>query len=141
MPSRQSSQSPHQQTQDSVQAAPAQPEEQAPKRSEKTHRNTFFRRHPAFTVVLVFALLLALFFACFSIFREKSEDWLSEKDALQIALKDAGTKDGLVYDVSVRLYMDDPITYVVSFRDYTGSYYYELDAHTGVILAESKTPA
>ncbi len=104
----------------------------------KKRRRSRLRIPPALGVVLVFALLLALFLVGFSIYRERSENWLSSDDALHIALNDAETSEGLIYDVSVRLCSGDPMIYAVGFKDYTGEYYYEMDAKTGVILEKSK---
>ena len=126
--------------------APSQAQEPSPvqtdiraRRSKKARVRLYIP--PAVLVVLVFALVLALFLGGFSLFRERSEDWLSSDDALQIALNDAGTSEGLIYDVSVRLYMEDPMIYAVGFKDYTGEYYYKLGAKTGVILEKSKPAA
>ena len=78
----------------------------------KKRRRSRLRIPPALGVVLVFALLLALFLVGFSIYRERSENWLSSDDALHIALNDAETSEGLIYDVSVRLYSGDPMIYI-----------------------------
>ncbi|MCR5090603.1 MAG: PepSY domain-containing protein, partial [Oscillospiraceae bacterium] len=57
-----------------------------------------------------------------------------------IALLDAGTSEGLVYDMSVRLKTDGERTvYEIGFRDYQALYFYVVDAGNGEILNKSRT--
>lgn len=88
-----------------------------------------------FAVLLILILVLSL-----HIYMDRHrEDWLTRDDALGMAMKDAGVKDGLAYDVSIRLSTEDgEITYYISFTNHIAQFFYEIDAQTGEILSKDR---
>ncbi len=103
---------------------------------KKKHRG---RRFLTVLVVLIFLIagsLVALYLY------EHEDDWLSASQALRIAVHDAGTDEGRVYDVSTTYGTTDaelPV-YEVLFTDHTAEYRYVVDAQTGHILDATKKP-
>ena len=65
------------------------------------------------------------------------EDWMTRDEALHIALRDAGTREGMIFDLHVDLERDGSLYYKIRFSDHTGIYSYSVDAHTGKILNKS----
>ncbi|MCR5088138.1 MAG: hypothetical protein K6C08_01330, partial [Oscillospiraceae bacterium] len=86
-------------------------------------------RVKAVKIALLFLLLAAVAAASvFFFLRENRDEWLDREEAQHIALLDAGTSEGLVYDMSVRLKTDGERTvYEIGFRDYQALYFYVVD--------------
>ena len=94
------------------------------------------RRHilPLILLLIIAALLISWYVY------NHEDDWISSKEALHIAVLDADTSEGLVYDVNVTFGMTDdnlPV-YEVRFTDYTAQYRCVIDAQTGEVLDHSK---
>ena len=97
---------------------------------KKTRRGKHFLTVLVVLVFLIAALLVA------SYLYQHEDDWLSASQALRIAVHDAGTDEGRIYDVSTvygTTEQDLPV-YEILFTDHTAEYRYVIDAQTGHIL-------
>ena len=91
-------------------------------------------------LLAVFLFLLAASPVFLYIYQHE-DDWVSADEALHIALHDAGTDDGRVYDVST-IYgtaENDLPVFEILFTDHTATYRYVVDAQTGRVLDSTKT--
>ena len=91
---------------------------------------------------LLLVLLLLLAGACVFLRYRSTHDplWISRSEALHIAVRDAGTSEGRVYDVETRLLREEGRTvYEIGFTDHTAQYAYTIDAESSEILLRSKT--
>ena len=89
-----------------------------------------------FLVLLAVALIAGLVWYS----EENDDSWISRSEAIHIAVRDAGTKEGLVYDVSVHLRREgqNPV-YEIAFRNFSAIYTYEVNALSGEVLNRNKT--
>ena len=102
---------------------------------KKKRRGKRFLTVLAILVLLIAALLVALYLY------QHEDDWLSSQ-ALRIAVHDAGTDEGRIYDVSTvygTTEQDLPV-YEILFTDHTAEYRYVIDAQTGHILDHTTKP-
>ena len=97
---------------------------------KKTRRGKHFLTVLVVLVFLIAALLVA------SYLYQHEDDWLSASQALRIAVHDAGTDEGRIYDVSTTYGTteNDLPVYEILFTDHTAEYRYVIDAQTGHIL-------
>ena len=103
---------------------------------KKKRRGKHFLTVLAVLVFLIAALLVALYLY------QHEDDWLSSAQALRIAVHDAGTDEGRVYDVSTTYGTTEqnlPV-YEILFTDHTAEYCYVIDAQTGHILDHTTKP-
>ena len=103
---------------------------------KKKRRGKHFLTVLAVLVFLIAALLVAL-----NLYQHE-DDWLSSAQALRIAVHDAGTDEGRVYDVSTTYGTTEqnlPV-YEILFTDHTAEYRYVIDAQTGHILDHTMKP-
>ena len=103
---------------------------------KKKRRGKHFLRVLAVLLLLVAVLLVSLYLY------EHEDDWLSSSQALRIAVHDAGTDEGRIYDVST-VYgttENDLPVYEILFTDHTAKYRYVIDAKTGHILDRTMKP-
>ena len=103
---------------------------------KKKHRGKHFLRVLAVLLLLVAVLLVSLYLY------EHEDDWLSSSQALRIAVHDAGTDEGRIYDVSTTYGTteNDLPVYEILFTDHTAEYRYVIDAQTGHILDHTMKP-
>ena len=81
-------------------------------------------------------LLLAALLGMRAIQGGREADLLTRDEALHIAVRDAGTRESMVYDVSVRRHTEgDSPVFRISFTDHRASYSYVVDAESGEILS------
>ena len=100
------------------------------------------RRGKHFLLVLAVLLLLVAVLLVSLYLYEHEDDWLSASQALRIAVHDAGTDEGRIYDVSTvygTTEQDLPV-YEILFTDHTAEYRYVIDAQTGHILDHTTKP-
>ena len=100
------------------------------------------RRGKHFLLVLAVLLLLVAVLLVASYLYQHEDDWLSASQALRIAVHDAGTDEGRIYDVST-VYgttENDLPVYEILFTDHTAEYRYVIDAQTGHILDHTMKP-
>ncbi len=92
------------------------------------------------TVLAVLILLIAALLVAWYLYQHE-DDWLSSTQALRIAVHDAGTDEGRVYDVRTTYGTteNDLPVYEVLFTDHTAEYRYVIDAQTGRILDHTST--
>lgn len=103
---------------------------------KKKRRGKRFLTVLAILVLLIATLLVALYLY------QHEDDWLSSSQALRIAVHDAGTDEGRIYDVSTvygTTEQDLPV-YEILFTDHTAEYRYVIDAQTGHILDHTRKP-
>ena len=103
---------------------------------KKKRRGKRFLTVLAVLVFLIAGSLVALYLY------QHEDDWLSSTQALRIAVHDAGTDEGRVYDVSTvygTTAAELPV-YEILFTDHTAEYRYVIDAQTGHILDTAKKP-
>lgn len=102
---------------------------------KKTRRGKHF-----LTVLVVLVLLVAALLVAWYLYQHE-DDWLSSTQALRIAVHDAGTDEGRVYDVRTTYGTteDDLPVYEILFTDHTAEYRYVIDAQTGRILDHTST--
>lgn len=98
------------------------------------------KKHHRVSVVLIVLLLIAAAVLSLYMYAHR-DDWLGKKQALRIAVHDAGTSEGLIYDTSTSFGFteDDIPVFEVIFTDHTAQYWYLIDAQSGEILAKDKT--
>lgn len=102
---------------------------------QRVKKTTRRRWIVAVIMFLIIAALSALYI------HNHKDDWISRADALHAAVRDAGTKEGLVYDVDITYGTTDdnlPV-FEVLFKDHTAQYRYVIDAQSGEVLFRSKT--
>ena len=93
-------------------------------------------------LILVLILLAELCVAAKIYMDNHREDWLSKDEALHMALKDAGAKEELVYDVDVDFGLDEElrrVVYRIRFRNHLAEFDYEIDAQSGEFFRRDKT--
>ena len=103
---------------------------------KKKRRGKHFLRVLAVLLLLVAVLLVSLYLY------EHEDDWLSSSQALRIAVHDAGTDEGRIYDVSTTYGTteNDLPVYEILFTDHMAEYRYVIDAQTGHILDRTMKP-
>ena len=92
------------------------------------------------TVLVVLLLVVAAAVLSLDVY-DHQDDWLRQKGAVGIAVKDAGTSEALIYDLKTVFgtTQDGLPVYEVLFSDYTAQYRYVIDAQSGQVLEKSKT--
>ena len=95
---------------------------------------------PGYVFLAVLVLLIAALLVAWYLYQHE-DDWLSSTQALRIAVHDAGTDEGRVYDVRTTYGTteNDLPVYEVLFTDHTAEYRYVIDAQTGRILDHTST--
>ena len=100
------------------------------------------KRIPRRLLILLLILLTLLCAAAKIYYDNYRENWVGKNEALRMALKDAGAKEALVYDVDVDFGRDseeDRFVYQIRFRNHLALFEYEIDARSGEILSREKT--